>query len=131
MNDEVKESVQQWRTQAQSDWSTVEILLDSKQCPAEVVCFHCQQFAEKLLKGFLTLNNIEAPRTHDLRRLIQLAEPYAEDLSGLADLSDRLTVHGVETRYPGDWQVVEAKEMNEVVALAEKFGKILLPKLDV
>lgn len=129
MNDKIRESVRQWRAKAQSDWKTVEILTASEHCPADVVCFHCQQFVEKLLKGVLTLHGIEAPKTHDLRRLIHLAEPFTPELSRLSDASDKLTVHGVETRCPGDWLQVTTSEMNEVVELAKQFGEILLPKL--
>jgi HEPN domain-containing protein len=129
MNDDIRESIRQWQAKAQSDWTAVEILLASEQCPADTVCFHCQQFVEKLLKAILTRYEIEAPKTHDLRRLIQLAEPYAPELSQLADSSDTLTVHGVQTRYPGDWRQIAPEEMNEVVELAKKFGEILRAKL--
>ena len=130
MNDDTVNLVRQWKQKGQSDWTAVEILLASEQCPAETVCFHCQQFVEKLLKAFLTRHSIEAPKTHDLRRLIQLAEPLAPDLSSLSDESDRLTVHGVETRYPGEWYPVSPAEMNEAVEISKKFGDILLPKLE-
>jgi HEPN domain-containing protein len=101
MNEQTREAVLQWRANAQSDWDAVEILIASKKCPTDTVCFHCQQFIEKLLKALLTKHDIEAPKTHDLRRLIQLAQPFAPELSLLADVSDELTIHGVETRYPG------------------------------
>lgn len=130
MNDQTHEAVRQWKAKAQSDWTAVEILMDSEQCPAETICFHCQQFVEKLLKAFLTRHSIEAPKTHDLRRLIQLAEPLAPELSQLSDTSDKLTIHGVETRYPGEWYPVSATEMNEVVEISKKFSDILLPKLE-
>ena len=130
MNDDTGELVRQWKEKARNDWTAVEILLDSEQCPAETVCFHCQQFVEKLLKALLTLHSIEAPKTHDLRRLIQLAEPLAPGLSGLSDVSDKLTVHGVETRYPGEWYPVSTAEMNKVVEVSRKFGELLLPKLE-
>ena len=77
MSDETGEAVRQWRAKARSDWTTVEILLGSERCPADTVCFHCQQLVEKLLKALLTRHGIEAPKTHDLRRLIRLAEPFA------------------------------------------------------
>jgi HEPN domain-containing protein len=129
-NDKIREAVRQWREKAQNDWQTVEILTASEQCPADVVCFHCQQFAEKLLKGVLTLHGIEAPKTHDLRRLIHLTEPFVPELSRLNDASDKLTFYGVETRYPGDWIQVTTSEMKEAVELAKQFGEILLPKLE-
>ena len=130
MNDQTREAVRQWRAKAQSDWTAVEILLASERCPAETVCFHCQQFVEKPLKAFLTYHGIETPKTHDLRRLIQLAEPFAPELSRLSDASDTLTIHGVETSYPGDWRQIETSEMNKVVKLSRQFGDILLAKLE-
>jgi HEPN domain-containing protein len=129
MKDPIREAVKQWLIKAESDRSTVEILMASEHCPTEAVCFHCQQYAEKLLKAFLTLNGIEAPKTHDLRRLIQLALPFEPKLAELADDSDDLTVHGVQSRYPGDFWRVEKAEMQRLYELSEKFATILLPRL--
>ena len=130
MNDQTREAVRQWREKAQSDWKAVEILMGSEQCPADMVCFHCQQFVEKLLKAILTQHGIEAPKTHDLRRLIQLAEPFVPELAQLSDASDALTIHGVESRYPDDWRQIGPAEMNHAVELSRQFGDILLPKLE-
>ncbi len=66
MKDPIREAVKQWLAKAGSDWSTVEILMASEHCPTEAVCFHCQQYVEKILKALLTLKGIEAPKTHDL-----------------------------------------------------------------
>lgn len=129
MKDETREAVRQWRAKAQSDWNTVEILRSSERCPADVVCFHCQQFVEKLLKALLTRYGVESPKTHDVRRLIQLAEPFAPELSRFSDASDTLTVHGVETRYPGDWVEIDRGEMEAVVTLARDLGDALLAGL--
>lgn len=98
MSDDTGEFVRQWMEKAQSDWTAVEILSASEQCPAEAVCFHCQQYVEKLLKALLTRYGVEVPKTHDLRRLTQLAEPSTPGLSRFSDALDKLTVHGVETR---------------------------------
>jgi HEPN domain-containing protein len=129
MSDPTREAVEQWLARARSDWATVEILLASKHAPAETVCFHSQQYAEKLLKALLTQERIEAPRTHDLRRLIQLGEPSAPDLASLADAADALTVHGVQSRYSGDWYSVEPAEMNRAVTVAKEFEAVIMPRL--
>lgn len=130
MNEQNREAVRQWRVKAQSDLDAVKILTASKRCPTDTVCFHCQHFVEKLLKALLTRHDIEAPKTHDLRRLIQLALPLAPELSLLADVSDELTVHGVETRYPGEFRQIKKSEMKRVVELAQRFRDILLVKLE-
>ncbi|MBN2181125.1 MAG: HEPN domain-containing protein [Sedimentisphaerales bacterium] len=128
MDEHDREAVRQWLAKAQSDWDAVEILTASERCPNDTVCFHCQQFVEKMLKALLTKNEIEAPKTHDLRRLIQLAQPFAKELSLLADVSDELTIHGVETRYPGELRKIKKSEMIKVVELAKRFGDILHAK---
>jgi len=130
MNDNVREAVAQWKAKAKSDWNAVKILLESAKGPKEVICFHCQQYVEKLLKSLLTLHGVEAPKTHDIRRLIQLAEPHAPELSDLADRADQLTSHGVQSRYPDDWRVINDDEMNQMVELAKEFGEILIQKLE-
>jgi HEPN domain-containing protein len=129
MSDQTREAVKQWLAKAESDWSTVEILTASVHCPAEAVCFHCQQYVEKLLKAFLTLKDIEAPKTHDLRRLIQLALPFESKLVELTEESDALTVHGVQSRYPGDFFQVETAEIKRLYELSQKFAQIFLPRL--
>jgi HEPN domain-containing protein len=105
------------------------IVSGHEESPRDAVCFYCQQHVEKLLKAFLTLHGIEAPRTHNLRRLIQLMEPISGDLSHLKDAADNLTIHGVASRYPDDWREVGAKEMTEMIELTKQFRRILLSKL--
>lgn len=119
-----------WGAKAESDWSAVEILLTSNRCPTDAVCFHCQQYVEKHPKALLTKHAVEAPRTHDLRRLIQLAEPLAPQLSPFADRADELTIHGVQSRYPDDWVEITASEMQEMVALSRELGGIINASLE-
>jgi HEPN domain-containing protein len=130
MNDPTREAVKQWLAKAASDRATVEILMASDRCPTEAACFHCQQYVEKLLKAFLTLNGTEAPKTHDLRRLIQLASPLEPKLMELTDASDALTAQGVQSRYPGDFLQVGTAQMKRLYELSEKFADILLPRFE-
>ena len=127
MNDDIQEAVRQWLAKAQVDWTSVEILAGDSRRPAPAICFHCQQYVEKLLKALLTQHQIEAPRIHDLRRLIQIAVPLAPSLGSLADRADALSLHGVESRYPDDFRLIPDSEVKEMLALAEQFAAIVLP----
>jgi len=51
MNDELRKAVREWLEVANEDWTAARVLLDSASPPARSVCFHCQQYVEKLLKG--------------------------------------------------------------------------------
>ncbi len=55
MNETTLDAVRQWERKAESDWETVLILASHEQCPRDIVCFHCQEHVEKLLKAILTL----------------------------------------------------------------------------
>jgi HEPN domain-containing protein len=129
MSEATREVVRLWIRKAESDWDAVRLLSTHEHCPRDVVCFHCQPHVEKLLKAFLTLQGVEAPRTHNLRRLIQLGEPQFSELSPLTEAADDLTAHGVASRYPDDWREIGLEEMNEIVYAASEFRRILLPRL--
>jgi HEPN domain-containing protein len=81
------------------------------------------------LKAFLTMQRIEAPRTHDVRRLVQLAAPALPELSGMANSADLLTEHAVAMRYPDEWREIEAEELQEVLAVTRQFAAVLLSKI--
>jgi HEPN domain-containing protein len=65
------------------------------------VCFHCQQCAEKYLKGLLEELGLPVPKTHDLDVLLSALLPHHPVLRsvrrGLLFLSD----FAVDIRYPG------------------------------
>jgi len=130
MNDQTREAVLEWQMKARNDWTTVEILLASGHAPGEAICFHCQQYVEKLVKAVLTYAGVEAPKTHDLRRLIQLAVPSVPELSAFIEAADALTVYGVQTRYPGDWRQIGPDETDQAVGLARGLGALLLSRIE-
>jgi HEPN domain-containing protein len=99
--DQIRELVSEWLRKADLDLLTVDRLC-SEDPFRDVVVFHAQQAAEKYLKALLTRHQIEFPKTHELRRLLQLlagAEPRLA--ASLADIK-WLEPFGVEVRYPGD-----------------------------
>jgi HEPN domain-containing protein len=107
----------------------VTILSSHSDSPPESICFHCQQYVEKLLKAILTLNGIESPKTHDVRRLVQLAVPFAPELSEMLDSADLFTEYAVALRYPDEWRETEPEEVQNLIATSEKFAAVLMPKL--
>lgn len=60
----------EWFEKAERDLLTAETMLSVVQPPTDVVCFHCQQAAEKHLKGLLTWHGTPPTRTHDLGDLL-------------------------------------------------------------
>ena len=76
--------------------------------PSEIICYHCQQFAEKTLKGFLIENNNPAPRTHDLSILCEMCIEIDERFKSFIDICKFLTLFGVIPRYPNELEISES-----------------------
>src|ERR1700730_13837418 len=65
------------------------------------VCFHCQQCAEKYLKGLLEELGLPVPRTHNLDDVLNLLLPRHPGLHPLRRGLIFLTDFAVDPRYPG------------------------------
>lgn len=65
------------------------------------VCFHCQQCAEKYLKGLMEEAGLTVPKTHFLDKLLKPLLSYHPELRRLRRGLLFLTIFAVETRYPG------------------------------
>ena len=65
----------------------------------EIICFHLQQCAEKLLKAVLSKNEIYFPKIHDLETLLDLLDDNRLDLNTNQDILIELNDFAVEGRY--------------------------------
>jgi len=68
-----------------------------------VVCFHCQQAAEKYRKALLEELGLTVPKIHDLERLRTLFLPHHASLRPLRRGMLFLRRFSVDMRYPGEW----------------------------
>ena len=76
--------------------------LNAQIIPHDVVCFHCQQAAEKYLKGFLAWHGVVYERTHDLGVLVEQCARVLDNFGGLGPEIELLTAYAVRVRYPSD-----------------------------
>ena len=90
----------EWLDFAAMDLGVAEHLLTMYPVPLEIICYHCEQAAEKSLKGILTAFHIEPPKTHDLVQLCKLCGERDGRFADLADACLDLTPYGVQVRYP-------------------------------
>ena len=96
------EFVLPWVQKAQNDIATAKHLAETmRPMPSEIICFHCQQAAEKYLKAFLVHNDNEPPKTHDLIELVKLCGGFDTDFSILTTKCEYLLPFAVHARYPG------------------------------
>ena len=94
------EEIQEWLDKADEDRLVVEVLMRTGEELTLPCMFHLQQMLEKLLKALILVQDVRFERTHDLTRLATLSK--AEDVEGLAEISETLNLFAVNGRYPGD-----------------------------
>jgi hypothetical protein len=75
-------------------------LQDMHPIPVEIICYHCQQSAEKYLKGYLAFKEEEILKTQDLLALNSLCQKYDKKFLSINEECLRLTDYGVNIRYP-------------------------------
>jgi HEPN domain-containing protein len=90
----------EWLTYAEADLNSAEFLLNLRPLPIEIICYHCQQSAEKCLKGLLVTQAINPPKIHDLRELYDLCSPIIANISPLAASCEALNPYSSQPRYP-------------------------------
>ncbi|MEK7253355.1 MAG: HEPN domain-containing protein [Bacteroidota bacterium] len=66
----------------------------------DTVCFHCQQAAEKFIKGYLVHLGIEFRFSHNLQYLLALVQDMEQVPQEFYDLATDLEDFGVFARYP-------------------------------
>jgi len=76
--------------------------------PVEIICFHCQQSAEKILKGYIAAKGETPKKTHDLNVLIKHCKRYLPDFDNYADFCATLTTYISDTRYPPKLSLTES-----------------------
>ncbi len=90
-----------------------------------LVCFHCQQSAEKYLKALLILEEISFPKTHDLLALLTLLQDAYPDLVLYREWLEILNPYSVQFRYPGDETSLEDSRL--ALQTIKKFRKTIFP----
>jgi len=67
--------------------------------PSEIIAFHCQQAAEKYLKGALAVLGEEPPYIHDLKELCKLATKHRPSFVSISTLCTIITQFSSQPRY--------------------------------
>lgn len=120
--------VQKWIDKAEHDLLAAKHMLELAEL-TDIVCFHCQQCAEKYLKSLLLFSDVHFPKTHDLRVLLQLAQKHCKLELKLSDIIP-LNRYTIEGRYPGDWEPISKKEALNAIEIASSVRsevRLILP----
>jgi len=90
----------------------------------EIICYHCQQSAEKYLKALLAKRDAPIPRTHVLLTLVETAIADTGAKRTLGPALARLQPYAIAVRYPFELEMVEGVE-ERVLAAAESVAKLI------
>jgi HEPN domain-containing protein len=119
--EEVKrELVQEWLARAEEDFAVARHLVSQDTPYPSAVGFHAQQAAEKYLKAYLTWQQIEFPKTHDLEELLDLIATVNDALGDSLRETIVLTDYSVDTRYPRGPVRITSEDARAAVELAQK-----------
>jgi HEPN domain-containing protein len=97
----MKSLTKEWVGKAEADYAVVQKLRKARPPFHDIVCFHCQQAAEKYLKAYLQEQGLPVPRIHDLVDLLLLLVPSDSKLKVLRRAARSLSQFAVDIRYPG------------------------------
>ena len=118
-----------WLVKALNDIRAAEALSAvSPPLPGEAA-FHCQQAAEKALKGFLTWNGRTFRRTHNLEEIGEQCLTIDRSLREVVDQAVPLGEYAWKFRYPGEPGAPSPDEVVEVVATAGMVFEAVLNRL--
>jgi HEPN domain-containing protein len=73
-----------------------------------IICFLCQQCAEKSLKGYLHYKKLNPPRIHNMGELCKMCSEQDASFESIAQMCTKLTPFAVASRYPGEQEITEA-----------------------
>jgi len=112
----------EWVRYARDDLEVAQLLMALKPRKIEIICYHCQQAAEKYLKALLAKVDAPIPRTHALLTLVEVAVADSEAKRNLGPSLARLEPYAIAVRYPFQLEIAEGAE-ERVLSAAEVVAK--------
>jgi len=117
-----------WVDKAEADWQVAQRHAREKP-PRDIVCFHCQQAAEKYVKALLQESGRAVPRTNEIAEIIELLLPSDKSLGRLRQRADSLSQYAVNYRSPG--MVASKRQMEAALRHADRIRLEIRTKLNL
>jgi HEPN domain-containing protein len=107
--DKQTNSSKEWRSLVERDMAVADHLANNMHpIPTEIIAFHCQQAAEKYLKGALVIFGEEPPYIHDLAELCKIANKHRPAFASISSLCTTINYFSVQPRYDMGLSLSEA-----------------------
>ncbi|HCB93468.1 MAG TPA: hypothetical protein DEP57_06630 [Selenomonas sp.] len=128
MDEGYLEDAKEWLSFATDDLGVAKHLYETYYPrPLAIICFHCQQAAEKAVKSIIVLNGSQGgmPKKHDILLLLNQVKHMVMIDERFYDYADTLAPYGVAMRYPSEL-VLEDRHAKKAIEMADEF--IILAK---
>ena len=107
-----------WLTKAKRDLLAARKLSSEEEPYLDIAIYHCQQAAEKAVKGFLVFHDHRVKKTHNIGVLLEQAAIFDETLLVHLEAAELLTPYAQEYRYPDEELEPTLKEFKEAFTAA-------------
>ena len=122
-------NVKKWIHFAQMDFDGASTLAKTRfRPPMELVCYLCQQAAEKILKAYTIARTNTRKKTHVLEDLLNDCVSYSADFNNLRDNCTKLMPYIALAHYPSDIELTEY-HMRQALKDAQKILTFTKSKL--
>ena len=118
-----------WFVKASNDLRAAEALLATSPPLFDEAVFHCQQAAEKALKGFLTWNGRAFRKTHNLEEIGEQCLAIDPALRETVDRAVPLSEYAWKFRYPGSPYEPTSEEVLEALSIAQRVVETVLNRM--
>jgi HEPN domain-containing protein len=122
-NVEAIKAAWEWLDYADADLGSAKILKDAFRDHKELSLYHCQQAAEKYLKGFLVSKAVKYPHIHALDNICAKCSEFDTTFDGIIKECAFLTNFATNARYPFELDVT-AYQVDEAITAVEKIRDV-------
>ena len=122
------QSISRWIMFAQKDYDAAyNMSVLHHPPPIEIICYHCQQSIEKILKAYALAHSGLLVKTHDLESVLKQCMEYDFQFGDFADACAVLTGYAIASRYPldEDWIKVFAVKLQHFLIRDTKMRQII------
>ena len=119
MDEATLDLVRGWLIKAQHDLAAARKLAGGDDPYLDTAIYHCQQAAEKAIKGLLTFYGQRFEKVHNIQLLTAHALPFAAQLAEWLDAAELLTPYATLFRYPGAVLEPDQPEFDQALEAAE------------
>jgi HEPN domain-containing protein len=123
--------VRNWLKKARRDLLSAKRLTRGKDPYFDTAIYHCQQTAEKAVKGWLVYHDQSFEKTHDLRLLVTLASEIEPGFTEWFDVAEQVSPYATAYRYPGEVLEPTEDEFKQALTASSKFYDFICSLLPI